>query len=551
MAFDFRSKLRVSEHSHIAIETADFQLSQADGKAIKLSSLNGEAPISSARELILSGGPYARSEEAKAAGILWRRNLSIAFAQERVGIDFGQKSPEDSVRVSPHGSLTFDPDLPEYKIPVQNPRRSPAPAKRRGKTAGQSVSPVEYKTEYRRIHGRDKFAVHQSACGLKDRMKPSDSRSGESREPVHEYPGPNPDLFAKSAGTGHYDPDPEPGEDLADYWQRVDPQDHHLPPSQRLDYEGEYQYPMIPPEHRAQPDEPSWQDHVNADALHQEEQNFGPHQPEHPDHLGAYEKHSTNVVTWPPSGVSLPGSHHHWNSEHDLGMDWPRQGPLPRPEGEPVYPKDEPVHGRPDKGPRETFFDEPEGVDSDDPLGQHGHYWEHAAALSEEEEQHQLDELNKWTRGKHKKVPWSGLNQLERNIAEFSDHPEFSFDDPSFKRGTWERPAGLSDKYADVHEAADHFNDPVQRFRDDPYGAIQRHGSIDISAGLDPETGDWMNLVEADKQIRTAAWTDVAQKAYRLKREGAVHVKDMSQDHIYANVDGSMPTWMAITAAMK
>jgi hypothetical protein len=111
MAFDFRSKLRVSEHSHIAIETADFQLSQADGKAIKLSSLNGEAPISSARELILSGGPYATSEEAKAAGILWRRNLSIAFAQERVGIDFGQKSPEDSVRVSPHGSLTFDPEI--------------------------------------------------------------------------------------------------------------------------------------------------------------------------------------------------------------------------------------------------------------------------------------------------------------------------------------------------------------------------------------------------------------------------------------------------------
>lgn len=100
------------------------------------------------------------------------------------------------------------------------------------------------------------------------------------------------------------------------------------------------------------------------------------------------------------------------------------------------------------------------------------------------------------------------------------------------------RPAGLSDKFIEIHEAADHFNDPIVRFRDDPVREIHRHGSIDVSAGLDQETGEWMNLVEADKQIRTAAWSDVRQKAMRLKREGRVAVQDMDHSRVYASVKG-------------
>jgi len=104
--------------------------------------------------------------------------------------------------------------------------------------------------------------------------------------------------------------------------------------------------------------------------------------------------------------------------------------------------------------------------------------------------------------------------------------------------GGYERPAGLSDKYAYIVEAADHYNDPIQRFRDDAHGAIQRHGGLDISAGLDRETGEWMDLVLADKSIHTAAWKDVRGKATRLVREGAVHVEAMDSDAIYAKVDG-------------
>lgn len=107
-----------------------------------------------------------------------------------------------------------------------------------------------------------------------------------------------------------------------------------------------------------------------------------------------------------------------------------------------------------------------------------------------------------------------------------------------FARDGSYRPAGLSDKYADVHECADHFNNPVVRFQDDPVREIHRHGHIDISAGLDHETGEWMDLVLADKQIRTAAWSDVRQKAMRLKREGRVHIKAIDPNAIYAKVEG-------------
>lgn len=87
-------------------------------------------------------------------------------------------------------------------------------------------------------------------------------------------------------------------------------------------------------------------------------------------------------------------------------------------------------------------------------------------------------------------------------------------------------------------DAADHFNDPIQQFRDDPVGSIRRLGGVDISAGLDYETGEWMRLVEADKRIFEGAWRDVAAKAKRLRREGAIEVEDMSHDRIYAKVHG-------------
>lgn len=110
--------------------------------------------------------------------------------------------------------------------------------------------------------------------------------------------------------------------------------------------------------------------------------------------------------------------------------------------------------------------------------------------------------------------------------------------------GSWQPPAGLSSKYASIDfDASDHFNDPIIRFKDDPYREIHRTGSINLSAGLDHETGEHMDLCRADKSYRTAAWNDVRDKAYRLKREGAVTVKAMDPSAIYASVEGDNGTY--------
>ncbi|WP_165607010.1 LysM peptidoglycan-binding domain-containing protein [Mycolicibacter kumamotonensis] len=89
---------------------------------------------------------------------------------------------------------------------------------------------------------------------------------------------------------------------------------------------------------------------------------------------------------------------------------------------------------------------------------------------------------------------------------------------------------------------ADHFNDPVQRFRDDPIREIQRQASIH-AGGHDPDMEQYGLLIEGNKQLREAAWDDVQAKAKRLRREGRVHVKEASPDSIFTSVDGDHGTY--------
>ena len=106
--------------------------------------------------------------------------------------------------------------------------------------------------------------------------------------------------------------------------------------------------------------------------------------------------------------------------------------------------------------------------------------------------------------------------------------------------GGWKhssRPAGLSDRYIDITAGADYHNDPVAQFRHDPDAYINRIGHI-MSAEVDPQMEAYGQLVEADRSIREAAWTDVRQKAMRLRREGKVHVFSADSNAIYANVEG-------------
>ena len=106
----------------------------------------------------------------------------------------------------------------------------------------------------------------------------------------------------------------------------------------------------------------------------------------------------------------------------------------------------------------------------------------------------------------------------------------------------YERPAGLSDKYIRVAAPVDHYSDPVQQFRDDPVGFINKRGYM-MSDSVDIRLAEYIDLVDYDSDIRTAAWRDVRSKALRLRREGRVHVKDLAPDRIYANVQGDSDTY--------
>lgn len=90
--------------------------------------------------------------------------------------------------------------------------------------------------------------------------------------------------------------------------------------------------------------------------------------------------------------------------------------------------------------------------------------------------------------------------------------------------------------------AEDHFNDPVQRFRDDPIREIHRQGHL-LSAELDPEIEQYGHLVEADRDLREAAWADVRNKAKRLRRDGHIEVHDITPERIYATVKGDNGTY--------
>ena len=129
------------------------------------------------------------------------------------------------------------------------------------------------------------------------------------------------------------------------------------------------------------------------------------------------------------------------------------------------------------------------------------------------------------------------------NAADYADwdakHPDF--EEWVTKQGSWQRPAGLDHRYADIIAEADHYGDPVQRFKDDPVRELNRHGHqhcAALSASQEAEFDSEHLLRQADKMHRTAAWKDVRQKAMRLKREGKVKVKAILANAIYTKVAG-------------
>jgi len=156
--------------------------------------------------------------------------------------------------------------------------------------------------------------------------------------------------------------------------------------------------------------------------------------------------------------------------------------------------------------------------------GQPGHSWEvhpeaHADVAAWDRERAGLEEPF----GQH--FPQAALSDREAALRLYGPAPK------------------LGSKYATplLYQAADHFNDPVQMFRDDSHGFIERRGSN--YSENDAELDRYAALLDSDRTIRTAAWNDVQRKAKRLRREGKVAVKDIGPDRIYATVQGDTGTY--------
>lgn len=130
------------------------------------------------------------------------------------------------------------------------------------------------------------------------------------------------------------------------------------------------------------------------------------------------------------------------------------------------------------------------------------------------------------------------------------DHPEPEEDDEDGGYNQHVHGArNLGPKYASwLLEAAPEGDDSISRFKRDPYQEINRLGYLWTGGVEQPEMAEYGRLVEADKQLRTAAWADVRQKAQRLRREGRVHVLHKAPGNIYANVDGDHGTYSVLIA---
>ncbi|BBX38912.1 hypothetical protein [Mycobacterium simiae] len=108
MAYTFRNRFRLPDGDRLGTDTTEVELANsADDGLVVLKPERGKGFVvrtnlsSRADELILEGSYYVDVDAAAAAGRKWRQYLTIVFAREGRGVDFG---PDDADRVIP----TFD-----------------------------------------------------------------------------------------------------------------------------------------------------------------------------------------------------------------------------------------------------------------------------------------------------------------------------------------------------------------------------------------------------------------------------------------------------------
>ena len=373
----------------------------------------------------------------------------------------------EEARNAPQYGLGLDPSIEHFAGLDATIEPGSTPVNENNSTA----LPYDWTPQYHHDVWADEQTIQpgEQEIDSDDRLKATDSVSG-NRVDERPYPGPNPDLFAKSsARLGYYDEDyddaPYTGEGgTSDDYYDQPAEDFHF-------------FRTPPTVHRPGGD------------------------------------HRWDAGT-APDGF---GKHHAWKEGDPV--DWSGGYPMDPETGEDLSI---------DPRPRATNPDYLEGGGRvPDPTG--------------------------------KPIPdydWApGYTPDERDIHDRSHlkHPESGTLEPGESWGhvgSTYRPAGLSDRYAYFDlEAAGNPDSPVERFRRDPVGFIELCGHLwtDGDDSLE-KLADYTQLIDVDPTLREAAWSDVRQKAQRLRREGRVHVNDMGENRIYATVEGDHGTYDTMIA---
>lgn len=93
MSFSFRIRFHLADGHRLGIDSSELIVGSYLGSDIILKSNQANIPISNSHTLILRGDNYTSAEEAWNAGLHCKDVLILAFAQNQVGADFGDRAP--------------------------------------------------------------------------------------------------------------------------------------------------------------------------------------------------------------------------------------------------------------------------------------------------------------------------------------------------------------------------------------------------------------------------------------------------------------------------
>ena len=504
---------------------------------------------------------------------VWLDETKIHVANEGGGL-FGYGPWAEEARENPQYALGIgpehDPSIEHFAGLDATIEPGSTPVNENNST----TLPYDWTPQYHHDVWADEQTIQpgEQEIDADDRLRATDSVSGESKS-ERPYPGPNPDLFAKSSAYdpskfypgGPYGTGPGWGGDI--WGPEAGPNDYKKLPDNSEQWnhphwkrpEGDHRWdagtaPDGYNKHHAwkEGDPVDWSGGYPMDPETGEDLSIDPRpRATNPDYL------ESGGRVPDPTGVPLPD-------------DW--QGPRKH-----AY-YDEDFDDAPFTGEGGTY-NEFAGYEPDDRFRDHPDSWTHEPTQKDYDEWNQkhpdLAGDDPWKGGYHggedngelpgmqRAKGWNGLpdydwapgytpdeqDKIDRSHLKHPESGELSPGESWGHVGSTYRPAGLSDRYAYFELEATDNDSKVAQFRRDPVGFIQLCGHLwtDGDDSLE-KYADYTQLIDVDPTMREAAWSDVRQKAQRLRREGRVHVNDMGEGRIYATVEGDHGTYDTMIA---